>query len=94
MVIDGIIKDVIIRPGATTEGAASDISALKYTAYGPADITFAINLKQSSDAGRPTKNETTVIISSSIEQMKFDMGGDVIMDENNSSGIITLITVC
>ncbi|MCM1546346.1 MAG: hypothetical protein NC033_04845 [Clostridiales bacterium] len=86
---NGIVTGVIIRPN-TSDGVVSDLSALRYADYGTAEITFAVNLKQSSAAGRPTGNGTTVIISSTVENLSLDLGGAVIADSENDDNFITV----
>ena len=89
VVVNGIVTDVIIRPTAATQGnATTDLAALNYSDYGTATITFAINLQQSS-AGNPTRTGTKVIISSTVEQMLFDLGGEVIVDSGNTANFVT-----
>lgn len=89
VVESGIVTGVIIRPN-TSDGAVSDLSALRYADYGTAEITFAVNLKQSSAAGRPTGNGTTVIISSTVENLSLDLGGAIIADSENDDSFITV----
>ena len=86
----GIITKVFIRPTSASNGnATTDLSALRYVDYGTAEITFAINLALSSTAGGITRTGTTVIISATIEQMHFDMGGTVKVDGANTADFIT-----
>lgn len=82
-----IITKVIIRPCSSSQGnLQTDLSLLKYTSYGTADITFAINIKKSSVGDAVTLTGTTVLISSTIEKMNLDLGdnAEVIIDEGNS----------
>lgn len=89
VVENGKVTEVFIRPTAATQGnAVTDLSALSDVNYGTAKITFAINLQQSS-AGAVTRGGTTVIISSTIQQMYFDLGGDVIVGEDNTQNFVT-----
>ena len=89
IVKNGIVTEVIIRPTAAAQGnATTDLSVLSYSDYGTAKITFAINLTQSS-AGSVTRTGTTVIISSTIEQLYFDLGGDVLVDSGNTANFVT-----
>lgn len=89
IVKNGVVTEVIIRPTAATQGnATTDLAALTLSDFGTAKITFAINLKLSA-AGNPTRSGTTVLISSTIEQMLFDLGGDVIVDSGNTANFVT-----
>ncbi|MDE7439451.1 MAG: hypothetical protein K2N23_02975 [Clostridia bacterium] len=84
---NGTVTEVIIRPSSTS-AAVSDIAALKYADYGTAKITYAINLKRSS-AGGETISGTTVIISSTVGEMYFDLGGTVVTDSGNAENFVT-----
>lgn len=82
-----IITKVIIRPCSSSQGnLQTDHSLLKYTSYGTADITFAINIRKSSVGGAVTLTGTTVLISSTIEKLNLDLddNAEVIIDEGNS----------
>lgn len=90
VVKDGIITEIIIRPTAAKAGSAiTDLSALRYADYGTAKITFAINITQSAASGSVTRDDTTVIISSTVEEMYFDLGGTVIVDSENADSFVT-----
>lgn len=91
-VTNGVVTDIVIRPAsAARANAVTDISTLKTADFGTANITFSINITQSRPAGGVTRNGTTVIISSTVEQMKLELGGaaEIIADENNSAEFIT-----
>ena len=88
-----VIKQVIIRPvSASASNPVSDISSLKYSDFGTAEVTFSITLKRSSKDGAETRTGTTVIISASIEKLLFNFGStaDVEADDNNSKEFMTL----
>ncbi|MCM1438907.1 MAG: hypothetical protein NC131_06815 [Roseburia sp.] len=90
IVENGIITEILIRPTAAARGSEiTDLSALSYAEYGTAKITFAINITQSAASGSVTRDDTTVIISSTIEEMRFDLGGTVIVADGNTSDFVT-----
>lgn len=50
---------------------------------------LAINLTQSAASGSVTRGGTTVIISSTVEETYFDLGGTVIVDSENTENFVT-----
>ena len=95
MVKDGKISDIIIRPLSASGGSSRDtvdLSSLKYLDYGTANITFAVNAKNSSASGNASRSGTKVIISASIEELNLNIGdgATITPDGGNNGDFITL----
>ena len=86
----GKVTEVVIRPASSDRSnATTDLSALKYSGYGTAKITYEVNYSSSSGGTSASRTDTTVLVSASIEEMYLSLGGTVTADSGNSENFIS-----
>ena len=83
---DGQLSSVVLRPSTVSRKNATDVSVLTAQLLGDTPVTFAINTKQSKQAGAVTPKGTTVTVSATLTQIKLDLGGQAQLSKEGAEG--------
>lgn len=82
----GQLSAVVLRPSTVSRKTATDVSVLTAQLLGDTPVTFAINTKQSKQAGAVTPKGTTVTVSATLTQIKLDLGGQAQLSKEGAEG--------
>lgn len=87
---NGVVAAVTVRPSTVEKKPAVDISALTADFLGDIPLTFAITTKQSKTAGGVTPGGTTVTMSTTVQTLTLDLGGQFQFSDSSTQGFATL----
>lgn len=87
---NGVVSAITIRPSTVTRKPSVDISNLTAEFLDGIPVTFAITTKQSKEAGGVTPGGTTVTISSSLQTLTLDLGGQYQVGSGSTEGFASV----
>ena len=86
----GVVTGLTFRMSTVERKPSVDLSKLTAAFLDDIPVTFAITTKQSKEAGGVTPAGTSITVSSTIQTLTLDLGGQYQIGENSTAGFGTI----
>ncbi|MBQ7624333.1 MAG: hypothetical protein IJS65_03540 [Clostridia bacterium] len=86
----GRVTEVTLRPFMTERKPVSDLSSLSAETLKDTRVTFAVNVKQSKQAGSVTPAGSSVLLSPTLTSFYVDLSGTPELRDGGTAGYLTL----